>query len=276
MVNLMLCGNEKVFDGALTQLLSMTNRTKESIHVFLMTMNLQRVNENFTSITEEQVDFLNRVVQEKNPANLVEKIDVTDVYERELGGCVNETAYCTPYTLLRLLADLYPQLPDKLLYLDIDIMIAGDIRKLWDIDVTEYEYAAVKEKYGCWLIRPDYFNAGMLLLNMAKIRETGLLAKARELIRRKKLLFADQSAIFKSTTKKKLISRIYNEQSKFNRKGTVVCHFCKRLMFLPYPHTENYKQWNVEEIHRYLHCFTFDSDLEEYLRLKAEFQNKEK
>ena len=275
MVNLLLCGNEKVFDGALTQLLSMTNRTKESIHVFLMTMNLQRVNENFTSITEEQVDFLNRVVQEKNPANLVEKIDVTDVYEREFGGCVNETAYCTPYTLLRLLADLYPQLPDKLLYLDIDIMIAGDIRKLWDIDVTEYEYAAVKEKYGCWLIRPDYFNAGMLLLNMAKIRETGLLAKARELIRRKKLLFADQSAIFKSTTKKKLISRIYNEQSKFNRKGTVVCHFCKRLMFLPYPHTENYKQWNVEEIHRYLHCFTFDSDLEEYLRLKAEFQNKE-
>ena len=276
MVNLLLCGNEKVFDGALTQLLSMTNRTKESIHVFLMTMNLQRVNENFTSITEEQVDFLNRVVQEKNPANLVEKIDVTDVYEREFGGCVNETGYCTPYTLLRLLADLYPQLPDKLLYLDIDIMIAGDIRKLWDIDVTEYEYAAVKEKYGCWLIRPDYFNAGMLLLNMAKIRETGLLAKARELIRRKKLLFADQSAIFKSTTKKKLISRIYNEQSKFNRKGTVVCHFCKRLMFLPYPHTENYKQWNVEEIHRYLHCFTFDSDLEEYLRLKAEFQNKEK
>ena len=276
MVNLLLCGNEKVFDGALTQLLSMTNRTKESIHVFLMTMNLQRVNENFTSITEEQVDFLNRVVQEKNPANLVEKIDVTDVYEREFGGCVNETAYCTPYTLLRLLADLYPQLPDKLLYLDIDIMIAGDIRKLWDIDVTEYEFAAVKEKYGCWLIRPDYFNAGMLLLNMAKIRETGLLAKARELIRRKKLLFADQSAIFKSTTKKKLISRIYNEQSKFNRKGTVVCHFCKRLMFLPYPHTENYKQWNVEEIHRYLHCFTFDSDLEEYLRLKAEFQNKEK
>ena len=276
MVNLLLCGNEKVFDGALTQLLSMTNRTKESIHVFLMTMNLQRVNENFTAITEEQVDFLNRVVQEKNPANLVEKIDVTDVYEREFGGCVNENAYCTPYTLLRLLADLYPQLPDKLLYLDIDIMIAGDIRKLWDIDVTEYEYAAVKEKYGCWLIRPDYFNAGMLLLNMAKIRETGLLAKARELIRRKKLLFADQSAIFKSTTKKKLISRIYNEQSKFNRKGTVVCHFCKRLMFLPYPHTENYKQWNVEEIHRYLHCFTFDSDLEEYLRLKAEFQNKEK
>lgn len=274
MVNVLLCGNKKVFDGALTQLLSMTARTEESIHVFLMTMNLERVREDFTAITDEQAAFLDRVVREKNPRNLVEKLDVTELYEREFGGCVNETAYCTPYTLLRLLADLYPGIPDKLLYLDIDVMIAGDIGTLWNVDVSEYEYAAVKEKYGCWLIRPDYVNAGMLLLNVAKIRETGLLAKARELIRTKKLLFADQSAIFFSTTRKKLLPRIYNEQSKFDRKGTVVCHFCKRLMFLPYPHTENYKQWNVAEIHKYLHCHTFDSDLEEYLRLKAEFEHR--
>lgn len=271
MINILLCGNRKVFDGALTQLISMTNRTKESIHVFLMTMNLERVREDFLPISQEQTTFLDSVLKEKNPENLVERLDVTDIYEREFHKCVNETAYCTPYTLLRLLADLLPEIPDKLLYLDIDIMIAGNIKELWDIDVTDYEYAAVKEKYGCWLIRPDYFNAGMLLLNMKKIRETGLLRKARELIRTKKLLFADQSAIFKSTTKKKLIPRIYNEQSKFDKKDTIVCHFCKRLMFLPYPHTENYKQWQVEEIHKYLHCHTFDADLEEYLMRKQEF-----
>lgn len=27
MINLLLCGNEKVFDGALTELISITNRT---------------------------------------------------------------------------------------------------------------------------------------------------------------------------------------------------------------------------------------------------------
>lgn len=272
MVNILLCGNEKVFDGALTQLISMTNRTKETVHVFVMTMELTRVRQEFTAITDGQIDFLNRVVRRRNPDNLVEKLDVTKLYEDEFHKCVNETAYCTPYTLLRLLADRIPGIPDKLLYLDIDMMIAGDIRQLWEIDVTDYEYAAVKEKYGCWLIRPDYFNAGMLLLNMKKIRETGLLRKARELIRTKKLLFADQSAIFKSTTRKKLIPRIYNEQSKFNRKDTVVCHFCKRLMFRPYPHTENYKQWQVEEIHKYLHCHAFDADLDEYLALKEEYR----
>lgn len=274
MVNLLLCGNERVFDGALTQLISMTNRTGEPVHCYIMTMNLERLRADFLPITEEQTAFLNRVVQAKNSESLVERLDVTEVYEREFGKCVNETAYCTPYTLLRLLADLYPQLPDKLLYLDMDIMIANDIRQLWDIDVSEYEYAAVKEKYGCWLIRPDYFNAGMLLMNMKKIRETGLLARARELIRTKKLLFADQSAIFYSTTRKLLIPRIFNEQSRFNKKDTVVCHFCKRLLLWPYPHTENYKQWQVEEIHRYLHCYAFDKDLEEYQEQKRIFESE--
>lgn len=272
MVHLLLCGNEKVFDGALTLLISMMNRTEETVRVFLMTMDLTRLKPDFRAITQQQTDFLDRVAKEKNPQNRVERLEVTQLYEREFGHCVNEGAYCTPYTLLRLLADLIPQMPEKLLYLDMDIMLAGDVKKLWDVDVTGYEYAAVKEKYGCWLIRPDYFNAGMLLLNMALIRETGLLKKARNLIREKKMLFADQSAIFRSTTRKKLIGRIYNEQSKFNRKGTVVCHFCKRLMFLPYPHTENYKQWQVEEIHRVLKCYAFDRDLEEYLSRKAAYE----
>ena len=31
MVNILLCGNQKVFDGALTELISITNRTKDTI-----------------------------------------------------------------------------------------------------------------------------------------------------------------------------------------------------------------------------------------------------
>ncbi len=274
MINVLLCGNQKVFDGALTLLLSMTNRTKEAVHAYIMTMDLRRLKPDYVCITEEQTAFLESVLRGKNPDNRVTRLDVTGLYEREFRQCVNEGAYCTPYTLLRLLADLIPEIPDKILYLDMDIMIAGDIRELYDIDVSGVEYAAVKEKYGCWLIRPDYFNAGMLLLNIARIRRTGLLEKARQRIRTKKMLFADQTAIFKSTTKKMLLPRRFNEQSRFDRKDTVVCHFCKRLMFRPYPHTENYKQWQVEEIHKYLNCHTFDADLEEYQGLIRKTMNR--
>ena len=246
MINILLCGNEKVFDGALTQLLSITNRTKETIKCYIFTMDV----------------------------NKVTKIDVTNLYENEFYKCKNETAYCTPYTLLRLLADLVPDLPNKILYLDIDMMANDDISKLYNIDISEYEYAAVKEKYGSIFIWPDYINAGMLLLNMNKIKETKLLEKARNLIKTKKMLFADQDAIYRSTTKKLLIPRKYNEQSSFKRKDTVICHFCKRLMLLPYPHTENYKQWQIDDIHRELKCYTFEEDLKEYLILKEQYQNK--
>ena len=269
MINILLCGNEKVFDGALTELISITNKTKEAINCYIFTMDLTRIKPEYTAITDEQIEFLQDVIKSKNIENKITKIDVTEIYETEFGKCANETAYCTPYTLLRLLADKIENIPDKLLYLDIDMMAAGDISELYNTDITDYEYAAVKEKYGSIFIRPDYINAGMLLLNMKKIKETGMLRKSRELIKTKKMLFADQDAIFRSTTQKKLLPRKYNEQSKFNREDTVICHFCKRLLWRPYPHTENYKQWNVEEVHKILKCHAFDEDLNEYLELKG-------
>lgn len=276
MINLLLCGNYKVFDGALTELISITNKTKESITCYIFTMDVSRIKPDYTAITDKQIDFLNRVVKSKNSKNIVIKIDVTALYEKEFGKCKNETAYCTPYTLLRLLADLVDNIPDKLLYLDIDMMIAKDISTLYNIDISEYEYAAVREKYGSKIIRPDYVNAGMLLLNMKKIKETGLLEKARNLIKTRKLLFADQDAIYWSTTKKLLLPRIYNEQSKFNKKDTVICHFCKRLLLYPYPRIENFKQWQIEEVHKVLRCYSFDEDLNEYVQWKNQFVEEEK
>lgn len=131
-------------------------------------MDATRLKPEYVPIEDEQIEFLNKVIKSKNINNNVKKIDVTKEYEEEFLGTANENAYCTPYTLLRLLADKIEEIPDKILYLDIDIMVGNDLTKLYNIDITNYEYAAVKEKYGCWIIRPDYINAGMLLLNMKK------------------------------------------------------------------------------------------------------------
>lgn len=270
MINILFCGNKKVFDGALTELISITNKTKEPVICYIFTMDLTRAKQEYKPIEDKQIEILEKVIKQKNINNCVKKVDITAIYEKEFGNCKNENAYCTPYTLLRLLADLVPDMPEKLLYLDIDMMANGDISELYNIDISEYEYAAVKEKYGSKILASDYINAGMLLLNMKKIKETKLLEKARELIRNKKMLFADQDAIYRSTTKKLILPRKYNEQSKFNRQDTIICHFCKRMLWFPYPRTENYKQWNVEKVHKILKCHTFDNDLNEYLKIKEE------
>ncbi|MDY4676738.1 MAG: glycosyltransferase [Candidatus Borkfalkiaceae bacterium] len=269
-MNLLFCGNSKVFDGVLTCLLSIVKRTTENVrlNVFLFTMDVSRIKADYVPITDAEVDFLQNILRKYNPKSTVKKVDVTQLYEENFAGSPNEGAYCSPYTLIRLFADLVPKMPDKILYLDADVMFNRDARLLYDIDVTDYEYAAANDHYGKYLIRHDYINAGVLLLNMKKIRQTGLFEKARKLICTKKLVFADQSAIIRSTTRKKLLPQKFNDQ-KFLHKHTVVRHFSKRLFWLPYPHTDNIKQWQVDKVHKVFRYHAFDDIYEEYLHYKS-------
>lgn len=273
MINVLFSGNDKVFDGILTCVLSILKRTdtKEPFRFYIYTMDVSHIKPAYTPIEDKKIAFLRALVKEYNPENEVIKEDVTEIYRREFAACPNENAYCSPYTLIRLFADLVGGMPEKLLYLDVDILFNRDIRLLYDIDIEGYEYAAARDHYGKYLLRPDYINAGVLLLNMKKIRETGLLEKARQLIKTKKLPFADQSAIIRSTTKKKLLPQRFNDQ-KFLHKHTVVRHFSKRLFWLPYPHTDNIKQWQVSKLHKVFGYYVFDDVLYEYIYLKRKYE----
>ena len=275
MVNILFCGNAGVFDGMLTGMLSILKRTesKEPFTFYVFTMTLTRIKDNYTPVTAEQAEFLEKVVRAYNDENRIHLIDVTELYEKEFAHCPNENAYCSPYTLIRLLADLVDGMPDKLLYLDADIMFNRDVHLLYDTDVSEYEYAAGRDHYGKYLIQPNYINAGVLLFNMKKMRETGIFGKARDWLRKKKLVFADQSALIRSTTRKKMLPQRFNDQ-KFLHKHTVVRHFSKRLFWLPYPHTDNIKQWHVTRVHKVFKYFEFDDILFEYIYLKTLLERK--
>ncbi len=273
MINILFSGNDRVLDGVLTCALSILKRTKskEPFCFYVMTTDVTYIKPEYTAISDKQIAFLNDVVKEYNAENSVVKMDVTKLYKKEFADCPNELAYCSPYTLLRLLADLIPEIPDKILYLDVDILFQHDIELLYRHDVTNYEYAAARDHYGKFLLNPNYINAGVLLLNLKKIRETGLFTKARALLRKKKLLFADQSAIYRSTTAKLMLKQKFNDQ-KFLHKHTVVRHFSKRLFYLPYPHTANIKQWNLSAMYRAFGYHQFDDILYEYIYLKRMFE----
>ena len=277
MMNVLFCGNDKVFDGMLTCALSILkrSRTDEPITFYIYTMDVSYLKPAYTAIPKEMTDFLEGVVRAYNPENRVVLVDVGEYYRAEFAGCPNESAYCSPYPLIRLFADLVPGLPDKLLYLDADLLFNRDIHLLYDIDIEGYEYAAARDHYGKYLINPNYINAGVLLLNLKYMRETGLLEKAREWIRRKKLVFADQSAIIRSTTRKKMLPQKFNDQ-KFLHRHTIVRHFSKRLFWLPYPHTDNVKQWQVTRVHKVFRYFQFDDILFEYIYLRKKFDAESK
>ncbi len=271
MVNVLFCGNSGVFDGFLTCALSLMKRTesKEPFAFYIFTMSLPRLSERYTALTDDEIALFESVIKRYNPENTVKVTDVSDLYEQEFAYCPNEGAYCSPYTLIRLLADLVDGIPDKVLYLDADVLFNRDVHLLYDIDVTGYEYAAARDHYGKYLINPHYINAGVLLFNIAEMKKRNTFLKARKELRKKKLTFADQSALIRSTTKKLLLPQRYNDQ-KFLHKHTIVRHFSKRLFWLPYPHTENIKQWQVEKVHKIFHYHQFDDILNEYQEIKAQ------
>ena len=275
MINVLFCGNEGVFDGFLTSTLSILERSEyKGPYTFdVYTMDVSHLNPKYVPISDKSIDFLNDIVVGYHYQNKVIKVDVTDIYMKEFAGSPNEKCYCSPYTLLRLFADLVPNMPDKILYLDADIMFNKDIRLLYDIDVNEFEYAASRDHYGKFLINPNYINAGVLLFNLKKMKETKILEKARNLIRTKKLMFADQSALIRSTSKRKVLPQKFNDQ-KFLKKSTVIRHFSKRLFWLPYPHTDNIKQWDVVKLHQVFKYHQFDDILGEYIDLKQIYRSE--
>lgn len=275
MVNILFCGNGYVFDGMLTCALSILKRSdnREPYTFYVYTMDVSHLKPAYTPIPDSMIGFFDSVIKSYNPENRVVKTDVTELYMEHFSGCPNEGAYCSPYTLIRLFADLVDGMPDKLLYLDADIMFNRDVHLLYDVDVDGVEYAAARDHYGKYLIRPDYVNAGVLLFNLKKMKETGLLSKARDWIKKKKLVFADQSAIIRSTSAKKMLPQRYNDQ-KFLHKHTVVRHFSKRLFWLPYPHTDNIKQWQVSRVHKVFRYYCFDDVLYEYIYLKKKYETE--
>lgn len=64
---------------------------------------------------------------------------------------------------------LFPDL-DKILSFDADAFAVQDISRLWDMDISDYYMAAVREPK---LSTPDrtYFNAGIMMLNLEKLRD---------------------------------------------------------------------------------------------------------
>ena len=88
-------------------------------------------------------------------------------------------------TLFRLVIPRVLMNLDKIIYLDADLLVNRDIKELWDIDIAGYSLAAVKDiGYKDLAIVPEfvkqkegladrYFNAGVLLMNLSFIRNTG-------------------------------------------------------------------------------------------------------
>lgn len=271
MISLLYCGNDKVFPGLLISLLSVAMHTSEPLDVHLLTMDLTEKNPAFRPLTEKHRTFLEQILREKNPESQVTRHDVRELFLAEMNESPNLNSVYTPYTLLRLFSDLLP-LPHRVLYLDTDTAALGDIRPLFEYDMKGCEYAGALDYLGKVFIHPRYINAGVLLLDLEKIKETAFFRKARMLVAEKKLPFPDQDAINRLSKKKCFLPRGFNEQRRM-RRDTVIRHFSKSIRWLPFYHTVNVKPWEIERLHTVYHTYEFDDVLFQYQEKMQEWEN---
>lgn len=90
-------------------------------------------------------------------------------YFRPHGPNVN--GYYTYITLMRAaLTKILPHDLDRTLLLDPDTIVTDNIDDLWTLDLSDYYFAAVQETRNHNHTKVPYFNAGVMLLNLSKLR----------------------------------------------------------------------------------------------------------
>jgi lipopolysaccharide biosynthesis glycosyltransferase len=115
-------------------------------------------------------------------------------------------AHVNHATFLRLaLERVAPENCDRVIYLDADLVVTGDLRKLWAVDLGAAVVAGTHDQFinpdsfaAQWGLAPaklGYFNAGVLLIDLKKVREEQLFSKAMGFVLENNPAFADQDAL---------------------------------------------------------------------------------
>ncbi len=257
------CGNRRIFGGIFLSVLSMLEHTDAALDIVLLTMDLSCENPLWLPFSEDQRQLLERTLREKNPASSARVLDVTEHHKTYFSnGKNNKNAY-TPYASIRLFLDLL-DVPDKMIYLDADVMCCGNVEEYFSVDLTDYEFAATLDVVGHRFFPRQYCNSGVLLLNLPKIRETGLFEKARRRVCSRWMLMPDQSALNMLAVAKLVLPYRFNEQRAI-KPDTVFKHFCKGFRWRgPILTTYNIKQWQRERVHNELGIHVFDKIYERF------------
>ncbi len=278
-INVLYAGNRAVIKGILLSCLSLVMKNKNSnINIFILTADFSDINSKYIPILKEDIAKIETILKVYNSNTKVNLLDKEEVILKNHDTFKKLDNWFTPYSLLRLCAGEIPSLPEKILYLDSDTMVYNSLEELFTMnEIDNYVLGIVIDKMGKFWIRKDYFNSGVLFINLKKAREVNFFKEVFDLVKTKHFLFLDQSAL-NSVAKKHgyalYLDGKYNEQRNV-KKDTVIKHFCKGIKWIPFFHVYNIKQWQIEKVHKSLKIYEFDDIFEEYKKIESSFKEND-
>lgn len=143
----------------------------------------------FHILHDETLSIDNKYKLEKVARSGSSIIEFHKIDENDFSVVKNQMSRFTIGTMFRCsLPELLPNL-NRIIYLDADLFVNRDIKELWDVDICEYclagvadegvdihNYPKILNKYP-GIKKESYFNAGVLYMNLKKLREFGNLKK---------------------------------------------------------------------------------------------------
>lgn len=221
----------------------------------------------YTSISEEN----KKKISKYNRENInIEFVDL-NYYINEVKDKLYTRDYYTKTTYFRLfIPNLYPQY-DKVIYLDSDTVILGDISELYNIDIKGKLLAAAPDdavqsvkQFQDYVERvvgtssyKNYFNAGMLLMNLDEMRRFDFQSKFMYLLGTMKFTVAQDQDYLNRLCKGrvKIISGVWNRMpipnENIDDEDIKIVHF-----------NLAYKPWHFENIMYQEHFWKYAKNTE--------------
>ena len=137
-MNVLYCGDKNIADGLFISILSLLKNSGTDLNIYVLTVKMHNKNYNIEPVSDECIYMLNEKVKKVCSNNFVKKIDITEIFEKEIPKS-NMNTYFTPCCMLRLFADEVSELPDKILYLDNDVVCRKPCANFYNQDITDCE-----------------------------------------------------------------------------------------------------------------------------------------
>ncbi len=184
-INLLCCVNDKFVNPMINLMYSIRHFCGSPINLYVLS----------TKLSDYSIDLINEKMKYLNISPTIKVVSLP-----------NYDTHSSKWSLdvyLKVFAfEFMPKEVDKVLYLDSDMLNLNNISNIYNFDINgKYLAASIdidvnhsmvfgrRKKLG---IKHDYFNSGMLILNLKKQREDWSYEKINKVIQNNELLYPDQ------------------------------------------------------------------------------------
>lgn len=162
-------------------ILSILDNNNENLCIHILTCDL----------SNENKSYISSLIIERNAFVKFYDVDVNTLKKFSVGKLTGNPLISYAAYLRLFIPDLLPKDVDKVLYLDCDIVVINSLSELWNKDISGY-YLAALDDYGDAQkmghkrmgleLGYKYFNSGVMLMNIRKLREMQFIIKVKEFL----------------------------------------------------------------------------------------------